>query len=256
VFFVLCFSGNAYAEDKEGIAKWFLNNDQQALQAIKSGRYKEAKKQAESQHLKGSAHYKLGEYEEAAKKFFGHDLYNYGNALALTGKYEEAIAAYKKAIELNPKHDDAKHNKEVLEKLMQQQNQSQNDKDKNQKGGQEQEQNGKDNKDGQKDKAQEKDKQSESEAEAEAKPEAEPENDTSGNEKDNQKTEEEKGKQKADRKKNEPMEQDKNPQQESVKFDEKDQAQQNLLRQIEGGSTDFLREKLKLDYLKKKGYNF
>jgi len=47
--------------------------------------------------------------------------YNRGNALALSGNYAEAIAAYDLTLAMDPEHADAIHNKAIVEQLQQQQ---------------------------------------------------------------------------------------------------------------------------------------
>lgn len=46
--------------------------------------------------------------------------YNLGNALAFSHQYQAAIAAYTKALELDPNNKDAKYNRELLKKLLKQ----------------------------------------------------------------------------------------------------------------------------------------
>ena len=47
--------------------------------------------------------------------------YNRGNALAMAGSYQEAIAAYDAALALDSDHGDAIKNKEIVEQLLEQQ---------------------------------------------------------------------------------------------------------------------------------------
>ncbi len=73
--------------------------------------------------------YDQQEFDKAAKKFkdaglfyeSSNDLYNQGNALAQAGKLEEAIKAYQKALAKNPNNEDAKYNKELVEKELEKQ---------------------------------------------------------------------------------------------------------------------------------------
>jgi Ca-activated chloride channel family protein len=51
--------------------------------------------------------------------------YNRGNALARAGELEPAIRAYDQAIELKPDHEDAIHNRALLEELLEQQQEQQ-----------------------------------------------------------------------------------------------------------------------------------
>ena len=61
--------------------------------------------------------YREGDYTEAVQGFQNHP-YNLGNALAYAGKIEEAIAAYAQALQLDPTNEDARFNKEYLEKQL------------------------------------------------------------------------------------------------------------------------------------------
>ena len=65
-------------------------------------------------------------------------LYNQGNALAKSGKLEEAIKKYEEVLKLEPNHEDAKFN---LEYLKQQQQQNQQNQQQNQSQNQDQQQN-------------------------------------------------------------------------------------------------------------------
>ncbi|GAA6203304.1 VWA domain-containing protein [Thalassotalea sp. SU-HH00458] len=103
--------------------------DQQGQVHFNNKEFEQAAQQFEDPQWQGSAHYNAGNYEQALASFQkGHDadsLYNQGNALAKLNKLDEAIAAYDKALKLNPDHQDAKANKVLIEKLKQQQDQQQ-----------------------------------------------------------------------------------------------------------------------------------
>jgi Ca-activated chloride channel family protein len=108
--------------------------DQQAIKALEQNNPKEAAGLFEQTDWKGIAHYRAGDYEQAEQDFSGIDSsearYNRGNALAKLGKYQEAIASYQAAITQQPGHEDAKHNLDVLKKMLEdQQSQSSQDKD-------------------------------------------------------------------------------------------------------------------------------
>ncbi|TAN51682.1 MAG: VWA domain-containing protein [Methylococcaceae bacterium] len=99
--------------------------DQQAQQAMRQQDYAAAAQRFQDPAWKGAAHYRAGEYEQAAQAWAGLDdaesWYNQGNAWAQAGKYQEAIAAYDKALQKQPGMADAKHNKAEVEKRLQQQ---------------------------------------------------------------------------------------------------------------------------------------
>lgn len=74
---------------------------------------------------RGSAAYKAENYSEAIDYFLNSDSadghYNRGNALAKSGDLEAAIEAYDQALELQPDMEDALANRDLIEKLKQQQ---------------------------------------------------------------------------------------------------------------------------------------
>ncbi|MDP4546695.1 VWA domain-containing protein [Marinobacter sp. MDS2] len=87
---------------------------------------------------RGSALYRAGKYDEAIDAFSNSaettSHYNRGNALARAGKLEEALKAYDRVLEEQPEHADAHFNRDLVKKLLeQQQKQNQNgDNDQNQ----------------------------------------------------------------------------------------------------------------------------
>lgn len=115
---------------------------------------------------KASAHYRAGQYQQAAEVLQGIDktdaLYNKGNALAKMGKLPEAIQAYEQVLKNDPAHADAKYNREQVEKKLQQQkkdsgeseqdqNKSSDDKQQEDKNNQQQDSSDQQNKDKSKD---------------------------------------------------------------------------------------------------------
>lgn len=99
--------------------------DQQAAEAFANEDHEVAAALFEAPDWSGAANYRAENYESAVAAFSaintpdGH--YNRGNALALAGNYPEAIAAYDSALGLDPGHEDAIHNKEIIEQLLEQQ---------------------------------------------------------------------------------------------------------------------------------------
>ncbi len=103
----------------------WLTKDQQAAEAFTEEDHALAASLFESSEWSGAANYRAENYEAAVAAFSasntpdGH--YNRGNALALAGNFAEAIAAYDSALNLDPAHEDAIHNKEIVEQLLEQQ---------------------------------------------------------------------------------------------------------------------------------------
>ena len=99
--------------------------DQQAAEAFAADDHQLAAALFDSTDWRGAASYRAQDYESAIAAFSASDTpdghYNRGNALALAGNYAEAIAAYDLAIELIPDHEDAIHNKEIIERLLEEQ---------------------------------------------------------------------------------------------------------------------------------------
>jgi len=120
----------------------WLRPDQQAAHALQDGDPEQAAQLARDPALRGTAEYKAGNYEAALQSFSTQtDVdadYNQGNALAQLQRYEEAIAAYDRALEKQPQMPDALHNKAEVEKLLQQQQQQQQQDDQQQQGEQQQ----------------------------------------------------------------------------------------------------------------------
>lgn len=98
----------------------WLNPDQQGFKALTENNPQLAAKDFNSPEWKGVAYYRLKEYNKALAAFSkGTDatsFYNSGNALALLGRYQDAIKAYDKALALDPAFEDARFNRNLLQK--------------------------------------------------------------------------------------------------------------------------------------------
>jgi Ca-activated chloride channel family protein len=99
--------------------------DQQAHQALRSGDYARARQLAGQPLQRGEAAYREGDYAGALEAYKASATaqgdYNRGNALAQLGRYQDAITSYEQALAKQPGMADALHNKQVLEKWLQQQ---------------------------------------------------------------------------------------------------------------------------------------
>jgi len=152
--FVFSWPQPAQAETPQNItAAWSWSNlwstqDQRAAKALQQGETKQAAKLFEDPQWKAAAQYQSGEYQKAAELLNNIDTpdanYNRGNALAKTNDLDSAIKAYDRALQLNPDHEDAKYNKNLLEQAKQQQQ------DKNSKNSEDQNNKSQNNKDQQK----------------------------------------------------------------------------------------------------------
>jgi len=111
------------------------NNNQRGTTAFEAGNAQQAAELFNDPQWKAAAQYKAGQYQESAELLNDIDTpeanYNRGNALAKANDLENAIKAYDRALQLNPEHEDAKHNKQLLEQAKQQQEQNSQEGDKN-----------------------------------------------------------------------------------------------------------------------------
>lgn len=211
----------------------FLNRDQRAARALANRDPNTAAVLFDDQAWRGTAHYRAGNFEAAIQEFSqGEDLdsyYNLGNALAYAERFAEAIAAYDRVLAEQPMHEDAQHNKQIVEQLLEQQQQEQ----------EEQEQ-------------QEQEQQEESQAEAEQQE----------NEEEVEPTLEEDEQEQQDQEPQEPQEQEtpeqeaedaetddsqKNQRSENTEFEEDQESLEQFLRRIEDDPGELLRRKFQFE---------
>jgi len=113
-------------------AGWWETPDQAAYDRFEQGDFAAAAEQFDNPAWRASANYRAGNYEDAAAQVpeqadgspdgtSADSQYNTGNALARLGRFEEAIAAYDQTLTQRPNHEDALHNKALLEELLEQQ---------------------------------------------------------------------------------------------------------------------------------------
>lgn len=115
----------SYAYDWQDL--WQTRN-QRAQRAFQQQQYPQAAELFDDPKWQAAARYKAGQYREALgyPPETSDDFYNQGNALAQSGQLQPALKAYEQALSLNPDNNDARYNKELVEKeLAQQQKQSQ-----------------------------------------------------------------------------------------------------------------------------------
>ncbi len=118
------------------------NADQQGERLMQQGDAAAAAQTYSDPRRKAYAELQAGDYANAAKHFSDFDdsngNYNRGNALAQAGQLEEALKAYDAALAHDPDDKDARHNRDLVAKALQQQppqNKPSSDKDSSSKDG-------------------------------------------------------------------------------------------------------------------------
>jgi Ca-activated chloride channel family protein len=96
--------------------------DQRGLRALEAEQADRAAELFESPEWRGTAQYRAGQFEASAASLAAVDSalsnYNRGNALAKAGQIPAAIAAYDRALELDPGHEDARYNRDLLQQYL------------------------------------------------------------------------------------------------------------------------------------------
>ena len=111
----------------------FINANQRAYELLEEGQSAEAAQTFDDNTWRGIAAYKAHKYKEALQYWSKEESpitsYNRGNALARSGKLTEALQAYDQALVAKPDWEDAKFNRDLVAKLLnEQQNQFQENK--------------------------------------------------------------------------------------------------------------------------------
>jgi Ca-activated chloride channel family protein len=228
------------------------SQDQQAQQAFQAKNYSQAQQQFSNPAWQAAAAYKAGDYDKALEALkAAPNAYNQGNALAKKGQLQEALAAYNQALKQNPNDEDAKFNKDLVEKELEKQQQKQKQ-DKNGQGDKQQPS----DKSGKSDQQQDPQQQQGDEGKPEQKPEQNPQDSKAGNESENEQNQEQKKAeqqqaQQADSKdkdKGDKEEQKAQTPQDSQQSTEQQQANEQWLKRIPDDPAGLLRRKFKYQY--------
>jgi Ca-activated chloride channel family protein len=114
--------------------------DQRGYEAMQAEQAAAAAELFQSPDWRGAAQYRAGAFDASAATLASIESaegqYNRGNALAKAGRLQEAIGAYDRVLEIDPEHEDARYNRDLLEKYLednpeQQQQQQQQNQDQN-----------------------------------------------------------------------------------------------------------------------------
>jgi Ca-activated chloride channel family protein len=124
----------------------FQTPDQRGVSAFEMGRHDEAAGVFEDPAWRGSAEYRSGDFDAAVATLAELDdlesRYNLGNALAKSQRFEEALSAYDEVLEQQPDHADARHNRDLIQDLLDQQQEEEQQEQQQQEQDQEQGQEG------------------------------------------------------------------------------------------------------------------
>ncbi|MEJ2620534.1 MAG: VWA domain-containing protein [Candidatus Thiodiazotropha sp.] len=107
----------------------WLRPDQQAAQAFEAGKHQQAAKLFDNPEWRAAAEYQAGDYQQALQSQHNSNSaqadYNQGNTLARLGRLKESITKYDQALKNNPQNEDARFNRELVKKLLDQKQQNQ-----------------------------------------------------------------------------------------------------------------------------------
>jgi len=257
---------NSYAVEWHDL---WQNKDQQAEQAYKNKEFDKAASLFENPDWKAAANYKAGAYDKALESLVpkpdeknSNVLYNQGNALAKSGQLEPAIKAYEKALALNADDNDAKYNKELVEKALEKQKQEQKKQDQQNKEDK-QDKSDKSDKDDQQKKDSEPSDKSEQQKASEQKPEQSEEKKSQQQQADEQgtpdnkepekKPEADKAEKAAEPKKADNKQQSKPDAEIVPPSDEQQQANEQWLKRIPDDPAGLLKRKFKYQYGQQRG---
>ncbi|MCY4093602.1 MAG: VWA domain-containing protein [Gammaproteobacteria bacterium] len=109
----------------------WVPKDRQALAAHDEGNFDAAADLFRDPKWRAVAKYRSGSFAEAEELFSQGEsldsIYNRGNALAWEGRFSDALQVYDAVLSQNPDHEDAQHNKAVIEALLEAMQKQQSD---------------------------------------------------------------------------------------------------------------------------------
>ena len=118
VVWVMMLTLPGHHAEAQAWADLWQRRDQQGQAAFESDDHERASELFEDPAWRAAAQYRAGQFEYSAETLAsaqsvdGH--YNRGNALARAGAFAEAIQSYDQALEIDPEHEDARFNRELL----------------------------------------------------------------------------------------------------------------------------------------------
>jgi Ca-activated chloride channel family protein len=96
--------------------------DQRGVDALEAQQAARAAELFKNSEWRSAAQYRAEQFEASAASLANIDSaeghYNRGNALAKAGQLPAAIAAYDRALELDPSHEDARYNRDLVEQFL------------------------------------------------------------------------------------------------------------------------------------------
>jgi len=111
-----------YADEWDG---FWTHPEKIAFRAYTRADYATTLQMSGNALLRGAGHYRDGDYLQALQQFdkgnSAGSIYNRANTLAQLQRFNEAIAAYQEALELDPNMNAARYNKRLIELFLQQQ---------------------------------------------------------------------------------------------------------------------------------------
>jgi Ca-activated chloride channel family protein len=98
--------------------------DQQAIKKFEAGETAQAAALFKRPDWRAAAQYEAGDFDQALQSLKGQAgseaAYNQGNTLARLGRLEEAVDAYDRALAADPEDADARHNRDLVQRLLDQ----------------------------------------------------------------------------------------------------------------------------------------